>query len=105
MGRNSFRYFLGRVKAARIVAEVIPLKDTVRIQFGLAALAGTPITVNTDIDGNGATFHIPANLPRSERQLILALGVRDVRIKGKGYRVRGEEFASLVASRLRNLGC
>ena len=105
VGRESFRYFLGRVKGGRLVAEGITPKDTMRMQFGIAALAGRPISVNAEIDENTSTFHIPVNLPRSERQLILALGVRNVRIKGKAYCVRGAVFASLVASRLRNLGC
>lgn len=105
IGRESFRYYLGRLKGDRLVSESLRPPDTVRIQFGLAALAGKPITVSVIVHGGASTFHIPTVLPRAERQLMLALGVRDISSPGKVYRVSDGAFVELIAARLRSLGC
>lgn len=105
IGRESFRHFLGRMKSDRLVAESPPPRDTERIQFGLAALAGKPITVSVITHGSDSIFHIPARLPRAERQLLLALGVSEVSSLGKSYRVRDRAFDAIIVARLRNLGC
>lgn len=105
IGRESFRHFLGRVKAERLVAESLRPRDPVRIQFGLAALAGKPITVSVITHGGNSTFHIPTNLPRAEHQLLVALGNREMSSTGKAYRVPDGSFVELIAARLRGLGC
>ncbi len=105
IGRESFRHFLGRVKGERLVAESLRPRDPVRIQFGLAALSGKPITVSVITHGGNSTFHIPTNLPRAEHQLMVALGIREMSAVGKAYRVSGGAFVELIAARLRSLGC
>jgi hypothetical protein len=99
-----FRHFVGRVAGARLVAEGPTLPDMTRVQFGFAALAGKPITVTITPGDDDFAFHISLGLPRSERQLILALGVRDISCPGRVYRVR-REFISLIEARLQRLGC
>jgi hypothetical protein len=99
-----FRHFVGRVVGARLVGEGTALRDMTRVQFGFAALAGKPITVMITARDDEFAFHISAGLPRSERQLMLALGVRDVSCPGKTYHVR-REFVSVIEARLQRLGC
>jgi hypothetical protein len=105
IGRESFRHFLGRMKGDRLVAEGPPPSDVERIQFGFAALAGEPITVSVIKRGSDSIFHVPARLPRAERQLMLALGVSEISSIGKSYRVRDGAFDAIIVARLRNLGC
>jgi len=105
LGQASFRYFFGLVKHARLVAEFPAPRDTARIQFGLAALTGKPCTVTVFPRDGESVFHIPIGLPRAERQLTLAVGIRDISSAGRVYRIRGEAFASIVAAKLRDLGC
>lgn len=102
--REYFRYFVGRVTGARLVAEGPIPRDTIRVQFGFAALCGKPLTVTVTERDNDYIFHIPIGLPRSERQLMLALGVRDMLFPGKVYRAR-KEFVSLIEATLQRLGC
>jgi hypothetical protein len=99
-----FRHFVGRVAGARLVAEGPTPRDMARVQFGFAALAGKRITVTITVRDNDCTFHISVGLPRSERQLMLALGVRDISCPGRVYRVRSE-FVSLIDAKLQRLGC
>lgn len=105
IGRESFRHFLGRVKGERLVAESLRPRDPVRIQFGLAALAGKPVTVSVIAHEGNSTFHIPTNLPRAEHQLMVALGIREMSSAGKAYRVSDGAFVELITARLRGLGC
>lgn len=98
-----FRYSLGRVEGARLTAEGPGLKDSARLQVGLAALAGKPFTVAVTKHDGESVFHIPTNLPRPERQLMLALGAHDVSLPGKAYRVCTDAL-SLIIERLQRLG-
>jgi len=105
IGRESFRHFLGRIKGERLVAESPAPPDVERIQFGLAALAGKPITVRAITRNSDSIFHVPARLPRAERQLMLALGIFEISSLGKSYRVRDGAFDAILVAKLRNLGC
>jgi len=104
-GGEYVRHFLARVEGARVVAEGPTPRDVARMQFGLAALAGKPITVTIVSREGESVFHFPTSLPRPERQLMLALGVRDLSLPGKAYRVRGAPFISVVRETLAGLGC
>jgi hypothetical protein len=102
---ESFRYFFGRVEKGRMTAEGSDPKDVIRLQFGLAALAGEPCTVLVSSRESGAVIHLPPWIPRPERQLVFALCTRDFSFPGKAYRVRSETFTQLIVSRLKRLGC
>jgi hypothetical protein len=99
------RYFLGRVDGRRLTAEGPTPSDVTRLQFGLAALAGKPLTVDIVSRHSEFVFRFSAAVPRPEYQLTLALGVRDFTLPGKTFRVRNEGFSRAIVSRLRNLGC
>jgi hypothetical protein len=104
VGHEYFRHFVGCVDGVRLVSEGPAPSEIARVQFGIAALVGKRITVMVTVRDSDYVFHIPVGLPRSERQLILALGVRDISFPGKVYRVR-KEFVSLIDARLQSLGC
>ncbi|MHB8348581.1 MAG: hypothetical protein ACYDHM_15830, partial [Acidiferrobacterales bacterium] len=53
-----FRYFLGRFENARLTAEGSVPKDVIRLQFGLAALAGEPCTVVVSTRENESIIHL-----------------------------------------------
>lgn len=102
---ESFRYFIGRVERARLTAEGSDPKDVIRLQFGLAALAGEPCTVVVSSRESESVIHLPPWIPRPERQLVFALCTRDFSFPGKAYRVRSETFTQLIVSKLKRLGC
>ena len=105
MGRGSFRHFLGQIDRGRMIAEAPAPIESARMQFGLAALAGKRITVPIVAREEATVFHLSMGLPRAERQLVLALGVRDMPSRYKAYRIHGAALSSLVAAKLKNLGC
>lgn len=100
-----FRYFWGRVEGVRLIAEGSAPKDVIRLQFGLAALAGKPCTVVVSSREGESVIHLSPWIPRPERQLVLALCTRDFSFPGKAYRVCSEAFTQLIVSRLQRLGC
>jgi hypothetical protein len=102
---DRYRHFLGRVNGRRLTAEGPTPWDVRRLQFGLAALAGTPLTVDIVSRRGESVFRFSAPIPRPEYQLTLALGVRDLTSPGKAYRVTSETYSRAISSRLRHLGC
>jgi len=102
---NIFRYFIGQLQGAKVVAEAEVRCDLIRFQYGFAALADKPFCITLEGKTGDKIFHVPAWLPRPERQLMLALGVRERSLLEKAYRVTGEEFNMLIIERLHRLGC
>lgn len=102
-----FRYFLGRMRGDRLIAECSAPKDVFRFQFGLAALADKPCTVvvSSCEDRPGITLPASIPLPRPERQLVLALCTPYWDLSRKKYRVGREAFTQLIVPRLQRLGC
>ncbi|MFO1434114.1 MAG: hypothetical protein U1F76_29180 [Candidatus Competibacteraceae bacterium] len=102
---QQYRHCLGRLKEGRLVAEAPAPSDLTRFQFGFAALQGNPFRVALIAHDDGFTLHLPAKLPRPERQLILALGFRDGSLSRKAYRVPSDSSVTPILARLRRLGC
>ena len=102
---QQYRYFLGRLKEGRLVTEAPAPSDLTRFQFGFTALQGNPFMVTLIAHNDGFTLHLPAKLPRPERQLILALGFRDGSLSRKAYHVPSDIFIPSIIARLRRLGC
>jgi len=106
LGRDSFRYFLGKVEGKNLLSELpIPYEVVARLCCSFAARMGKPITVTVALCNEDFIIYTPSNLPQSERQLILALGVRDRMLKGMAFRVCDDKFVSLIEAKLKNLGC
>lgn len=105
LGGTAFRYFHGSVRRGRLIAETAIPSDIQRLQCGFAALKKVPLTATMIRSSDGWLFTLPINLPRPERQFILAVGRRSTGEKGKAYLVMNESFALLVADKLRKLGC
>jgi hypothetical protein len=106
LGRDSFRYFFGKVEGKSLIAEFhIPYNDVARLCCGFATIMGKPITVTVASINEDFIIYTPGNLPQPERQLILALGVRERMLKSMAYRVCDEKYVSLIAVKLKNLGC
>lgn len=102
--RERHRYFFVKTEG-RVFESYVDTSVVGRLCFGLAALIGTPITVTIERSDSVSIFHTPRNLPRSERQLILALGTRDMSLPGMAYRVSDDSYVSLIEAMLRNIGC
>lgn len=103
--RERYRYFFGGVKGKTVVESPVPLDVVTRLCFGFAAVMGNPITVTIDPRNACSIIHIPGNLPRPEMRLVLALGVLDMSLPDKTYRVFDDTFVSLIAAKLEHLGC
>ncbi len=100
----AFRYFVGQLDEGLLVAESNRAVDADRLQFGLAALAQRNISVIAKRLSDADVYFMPAQLPSSERRLLLALGQRDMCLPGKAYRVSFGAASSLVNARLKSLG-
>jgi len=102
--RERQRYFFVKTQG-RVFESHVAINVVGRLCFGFAALMGNPITVTIERSDLVSVIHIPGNLPRPERQLILALGTRDLSLPGVAYRVFDDTFVSLIATKLKHLGC
>lgn len=105
VGGVSFRYFQGSVRRGRLIGEAAAPSDIQRLLCGFAALMGSPLTATMMSSSGHWLFTLPITLPRPERQLVLAVGRRSELARGRSYLVTNECFASMVAEKLRRLGC
>ncbi len=105
LSESRYRFFLGRLDFGRLVYEGPPLQEIDRLQYGLAALAGRPIRVRTEIVGSSELLRFSTSLPRPERRLLLALAVRIGTGPERTYQFHTQSHARLVTERLRALGC
>lgn len=99
-----YRHFLGVLDGHRVVGEAPLPSDLSRIKFGLARLAESPITVVVRRGSGTRTLHVFGELPRAERRLFLALGVRQASSIGKAYSFREEDYLTCVDDALTSLG-
>jgi hypothetical protein len=100
---NYYRYFWASAKKGKVALESPPPTEIDRLQYGIAALIGCPITVLLGANGDGVLLRLFAPVPRPERRLLLGLAVRSGR--GKTYQFGSTEHAHLIVTSLQRLGC
>lgn len=103
-GQSTYRFFLGRFANGRIY-EGQTLTDPRRAQFGLAALAGEPLTALWREASGEQTIHLPLLLPRSESRLFAALCIEVIGSYGYKWICRTSDICSAIRSALKRLDC
>jgi hypothetical protein len=105
LGATYYRYFFGHVRDGRVIRETHLPGDLNRLQHGVAAIVGRPLTVRHENSDDLAMIHFFSPLPLPERRLLLALGQRDMSRNGKAYGVRNADHLTTLLGILRRLGC
>lgn len=101
LAQNYYRYFWASVEKGRVVAEAAAPLEINRLQYGISAILGRPITIAF----SDRLLRIFAPLPRPERRLLLALGIRTGSSSGKAYEFRSKEHMHVTMASLQRLGC
>lgn len=105
LAKNYFRYFMGRLERGKVVSESPAPSDISRLQHGIAALTGRPITVLLDEDVRGCLVRIFSVLPRPERRVLFGLAPRCDSGFGKSYQPCTREHLKVITEMLQRLGC
>ena len=102
-GRTKHRFFLARREAGSMLLEGPPVGDVWRMQYGLAALAGQPLTCilsQASDDERVLTLPLPARGPL--QRLLVALCETDPRYFGAKWHCR-DEYVPLALEALHEL--
>lgn len=105
LGATHYRYFLGLVREGRVIRETYLPGNLYRLQHGVAAIVGRPLTVRHENSADVAMIRIFSPLPPPERRLLFALSQRDMSQDGKSYVVRNEGHLTILLQSLQRLGC
>lgn len=103
-GQRTYRFFLGRFAKGRMY-EGQTLNDPRRAQYGLAALAGEPLTALWHGSSGEPAIHLPLLLPRSEGRLFAALCDEVAGSYGYKWLCRTSDIRSAIRSALKRLDC
>lgn len=98
------RHFIGRLAGEKVVAESDESFDPARLTYSLAAACGKPLCISTRDDGESTIFDLRSPLPRAERRLLLAIGIRERNTSSRSYRVRRGPLTMLLHGKLAALG-
>jgi hypothetical protein len=104
IGRESHRYFLGRVRRDSISDETPAPRDVTRVQYGLARISGAPLSALLEHRHDQYRLYIPGGLPREERRLLLALATRGYGANRRTYTCASLDFTQLIHQSLVKLG-
>lgn len=103
-GRH-YRYFLGRISNSGGLLEGLAVQDNLRLQYGLAALQGEPLTSSIRTKGDATCVRLPLPAPRPLRRLLSALCEPDPKSFGYLWVCRQAECWPTIEAALKDLGC
>ena len=99
------RYFLGRNRSEAVFLEGPPARDSLRMQFGLAALQGQALTIKMASSQGAISISLPLNPPTALRRLLVALCDADVQSFGRIWMCRDPEYLPVLQAALQELEC
>lgn len=97
------RYFLGRYRNKEVLLEGPAVSDAVRLQFGLAALAGQPLKPALTALNGTVLVNLPISAPTALRRLLVALCVEEERSFGRRWACNVEECQPVLRAALADL--
>lgn len=100
-----YRHFFAILDGRRVSGEAPLQADLNRLKFGLAKLAGSPITVLRSTDATTRSLRVFGDLPRAERTLLLALGKRQSARYGRTYSFHEADYSAHLEDVIQHLGC
>lgn len=104
-GATRYRYFLGRHQSESAFLEGPPARDSLRMQFGLAALQGQALTIKMASSQGVVSISLPLSAPTALRRLLVALCDADMRSFGRTWICRDPEYLPALRTALQELEC
>ena len=104
-GVSSYRHFLGQRTVGSTFLEGPATSDPIRMQFGLAAINGTPLTVHVNSTPAGFGISLPIRPPTSLRRLLFALCEEEATSFGRRWTCSWHEFLPTLQALFQELDC
>ena len=104
-GSARHRYFFGKYQKTLGFSEGPLAKDSLRLQYGLAALLGRPLTIVISSAQSGACIALPLGAPIPVRRLLMALCEVDPKSFGRRWTCGEPELLPALRASLKDLGC
>lgn len=100
-----YRYFLGRHQVQSAFLEGPPVREPIRMQFGLAALQNRAMTIKIAASQDAVSISLPLGAPVALRRLLVALCDADTRSFGRTWVCRTPESLPALRASLQELDC
>ena len=100
-----YRYFLGRHEGKAAFLEGPPARDSLRMQFGLAALVSRALTIKMASSQLAVSVSLPLSAPRALRRLLAALCEADAQSFGRIWTCRDPQHLPVLQAALQELEC
>lgn len=104
-GATRYRYFLGRHQARSAFLEGPPVREPIRMQFGLAALQNRALTIKIATSRDAVLISLPLRAPMALRRLLVALCDADTRSFDRTWICRTPESLPALRASLQELEC
>lgn len=104
-GATRYRSFLGKYETGREFLEGPAVLDVARVQCGLAALQGQPLTTTITAVSGTTSISLPVAPPRSVKRLLVALCEADPRSFGRVWTCCVPAYLPVLIKALQELGC
>ena len=104
-GETSHRYFLGKLVGGSLFFEGPSELESFRLQYGLAALAQSPLKVPVRYSNDCAYFRLPLRVPKPVWRLLLALCEEDRMERRNSWICRNMICWNAIMLSLLSLGC
>ena len=99
------RYFLGEHRSKTAFLEGSPARDSLRMQFGLAALQDQALTIKMVSSQGAVSISLPLGAPAVLRRLLVALCDADMRSFGRIWTCRDPKYLPALRAALQELEC
>ena len=100
-----YRYFLGQYEGKAAFLEGPPARDSLRMQFGLAALVSRTLTIKMASSQLAVSVSLPLSAPTSLRRLLAALCEPDAQSFGRIWTCRDPQHLPVLQAALQELEC
>jgi len=104
-GAARYRYFLGRYRREATFLEGPKVRESLRMQFGLAALQNRSLTVNITQTEGAAAIALPLRAPATLRCLLVALCDAEPRSFGRVWVCSDSRYLPVLLTALLELKC
>jgi hypothetical protein len=104
-GGARHRYFFGKYEKSYGLFEGPLAKDSLRVQYGLAALLGRPLTIVISSGQGAARIVLPLGAPLPVRRLLMALCAAEPKSFGRRWTCCEPELLPTLRASLEDLGC
>ena len=105
IGAARYRYFLGRYEREATFLEGPMIRESLRMQFGLAALQNRSLTIKIASTEGAVSITLPLSAPATSRRLLVALCDAEPRSFGRTWMCRDSGYLPVLLTALQELKC